>query len=89
MACRQGATPEQILRHGDWTNLGTYQRFYNRDIRDVPVGRLILQSSQCKFFIWVIFCILIFRKLDVHLEACDVTCTAVHSPVAFHKEEHC
>ena len=61
MACRQGATPEQILRHGDWTNLGTYQRFYNRDVRDVPVGRLILQSSQCKFIFWGNFCNLYFE----------------------------
>ena len=48
MATRQGAKPDQIMRHGDWSCLGTYQRFYNRDIGDVPVGRLILQSSQCK-----------------------------------------
>jgi hypothetical protein len=48
MAVRQGATPDQIMRHGDWSNLGTYQRFYGRDISDVPVGRLILQSTQCK-----------------------------------------
>ena len=49
MASRQGATPDQILRQGDWSNLGTYQRFYNRDLAEVPVGRLILQSSQCEF----------------------------------------
>ena len=47
MACRQGATPDQILRHGDWSNLGTYQGYYNREI-EVDVGRLILQSSQRK-----------------------------------------
>ena len=61
MATRQGATPDQILRHGDWSNLGMYQRFYDRDI-GVPVGRLVLQSSQCEslytmflYFLTVIF----------------------------------
>ena len=48
MARRQGATPGQIMGQGDWTNLGTYQRFYDREIHDVPVGQLILQSSTCK-----------------------------------------
>ena len=59
MAGRQGATPDQIMRHGDWSNLGTYQRFYNRELVDTPVGRMILQSSQCKCLCHVtliIFC---------------------------------
>ena len=49
MARRQGATPDQILKQGDWSNLGTYQRFYNRDLDEVPVGRLILQSANVSF----------------------------------------
>ena len=45
MAARQGATPFQIMSHGDWSNLGTYERFYRRELHDSPVGQLILQSS--------------------------------------------
>ena len=45
---RCGASPQQIVKHGDWSNLGTYQRFYNRELIDTPVGRLILSTSQCK-----------------------------------------
>ena len=48
MARSQGATPDQILKHGDWSNLGTYQKYYNRDLDEVPVGKLILRSSQCE-----------------------------------------
>ena len=47
-AARCGASPEQIMRHGDWSNLGTYDRFYNKDLADTPVGRLILSSSHCE-----------------------------------------
>ena len=48
-ATRRGASPQQILSQGNWTNLGTYQRFYNREVHDTPIGRLILQASLCKF----------------------------------------
>ena len=47
-ATRRGATPSQILSQGNWSNLGTYQRFYNREIHDTPIGQLILQASLCK-----------------------------------------
>ena len=47
-ATRRGATPSQILSQGNWSNLGTYQRFYNREIHDTPIGQLILQASTCK-----------------------------------------
>ena len=47
-ATRRGATPSQILSQGNWSNLGTYQRFYNREIHDTPIGQLILQASVCK-----------------------------------------
>ena len=50
-AARCGASPQQIVSHGDWSNLGTYQRFYNRELSDTPVGRLILSSSQCEFIL--------------------------------------
>ena len=53
MASRQGATPIQIMRQGDWTNLGTYQRFYNREVHDTPVGQMILQSSICKLYFYI------------------------------------
>ena len=48
-ATRRGATATKILAQGNWTNLGTYERFYNREIHDTPVGRLILQASLCKY----------------------------------------
>ena len=44
-AARRGASVKQILNAGDWTNLGTYQRFYNRTVDDTPVGRLILEEA--------------------------------------------
>ena len=50
-AARFGASPEQIVRQGDWSNLGTYHRFYNRDLADSPVGRIILSASQCKLIL--------------------------------------
>ena len=43
MATRQGAKPDQIMRNGDWSCLGMYQMFYNRDIGDESVGRLIIK----------------------------------------------
>ena len=47
-ATRRGASPAQIVAHGNWSSLGTYQRFYNREVHDTPVGRLVLQASLCK-----------------------------------------
>ena len=44
-ARRRGASVEQILGAGDWTNLGTFQRFYDRVVADTPVGRLILEEA--------------------------------------------
>ena len=44
-AARRGASLEQILNAGDWTQLGTYQRFYHRQVHDTPVGRLILEEA--------------------------------------------
>ena len=44
-ALRQGANPTQIMAAGSWSNLGTFRRFYNRQINDTPVGRLILQEA--------------------------------------------
>ena len=48
-ATRRGATSAQILTQGNWTNLGTYERFYIREAHDTPVGQLILQASLCKY----------------------------------------
>ena len=48
-ATRRGASASQILSQGNWTNLGTYERFYNREVHDTPVGRMILQASLCKY----------------------------------------
>ena len=44
-ATRRGASPAKIMAQGNWTNLGTYQRFYNRERDDTPIGQLILQAS--------------------------------------------
>ena len=44
-AARRGASIAQILGAGDWSNLGTYQHYYNRTVHDTPVGRLILQAA--------------------------------------------
>ena len=44
-----GASLTQILLNGDWTNLGTFQRFYNRTVDDTPVGRLILEEANVSF----------------------------------------
>ena len=44
-AARFGASAEQILNQGDWSNLGTYKRFYNKPLNDSSVGQLILSSS--------------------------------------------
>ena len=53
-ATRRGATPSQILAHGNWSNLGCYQRFYNRDVMkrlsfyfDFRFSKPILLSSFC------------------------------------------
>ena len=48
-ATKRGATASQILAQGNWKCLGTYQRFYNREVSDTPVGRLILQASLCEY----------------------------------------
>lgn len=42
---RRGASIGQLLSAGSWTNLGTYQRFYQRRVADTPVGRLILEEA--------------------------------------------
>ena len=67
MARRQGATPDQILKHGDWSNLGTYQKYYNRDLEQVPVGKLILRSSQCEFTFFLIVLVFFILKIGCTL----------------------
>ena len=47
-ATRRGASVDNLMKHGHWKNLGTYSRFYNRELCETPVGRLILQASRCK-----------------------------------------
>ena len=44
-AARQGASAAQILKQGNWSNLGTFDRFYDRQVDDTPVGRLILAGA--------------------------------------------
>ena len=44
-ASRRGASASQLMKAGNWTNLGTFQRFYNRTVDDTTVGRLILAEA--------------------------------------------
>ena len=44
-ARKKGASIPQILKTGDWSNLGTYQRFYERPCEDTPVGQIILEGA--------------------------------------------
>ena len=44
-AARKGASIDQILGAGDWTNTGTFERYYRRHVNDTPVGRLILDEA--------------------------------------------
>ena len=44
-AARQGASAQQIMAAGSWSNLGTFSKFYNRSVDDTPVGHLILQEA--------------------------------------------
>ena len=44
-ASRRGASASQIMAAGNWTNLGTFQRFYKRTVDTTPVGRLILAEA--------------------------------------------
>ena len=43
-ARRKGASIPQILQTGDWSNLGTYQRFYEKPLDSTPVGQIILEG---------------------------------------------
>ena len=55
-AARFGASAEQILKQGDWSNLGTFNKFYHKSLNDSPVGQLILSSSKSE---------LVLNALDV------------------------
>ena len=48
-AARQGASAQQIMAAGSWSNMTTFNKFYNRIVDDTPVGRLILkEAKKCK-----------------------------------------
>lgn len=40
---RRGSSPAQILRQGNWSNLGVFQKYYNRYSEDSIEGKLIQQ----------------------------------------------
>ena len=42
----RGASPQVILNHGDWRNLGTFKRFYDRHTDTSIEGRLIWQVNR-------------------------------------------
>ena len=44
-AARRGASIEQLLGAGDWTNTGTFSKHYHRHVDTTPVGRLILDEA--------------------------------------------
>ena len=79
-AARCGASPAQIMKQGDWTNLGTYQRFYNKVLADTPVGRLILSGSQCKFyfyflsFVTSLLCLVYLTNFQFNLVSFNIFC---------------
>ena len=58
---RRGASIAQILGAGDWSNLGTYQRFYSRTVDDTPVGRLILEAA-----VSFSYSSLLHRSIDIY-----------------------
>lgn len=43
-AFKNGASIQQIVKHGDWTNTNTFSRFYNAPERDSEVGQIILNQ---------------------------------------------
>ena len=57
-AARVGVSAAQILKQGDWSNLGTFNRFYNKPLNDTPVGQLILSSSRCEWVLQNFFIII-------------------------------
>ena len=67
-AARRGASLEQILGAGDWSRLGTYQRFYHRHVNDTPVGRLILEEANVSNqTLFLSFILEIFLQLFVYI----------------------
>ena len=44
-AARRGASIEQLLVAGDWTDTGTFGKYYHREVDSTPVGRLILEEA--------------------------------------------
>ena len=63
-AARRGASMAQILGAGDWSNLGTYQHYYDRTVDDTPVGRLILEAAVSFFVYFLCFSLWLgFSKL--------------------------
>ena len=39
---RKGASPAKIMEQGDWRNVSTFHRYYDRESEDSPAGQLIL-----------------------------------------------
>ena len=63
-AARRGASMAQILGAGDWSNLGTYQHYYDSTVDDTPVGRLILEAAVSFFVYFLCFSLWLgFSKL--------------------------
>ena len=43
---RKGSTPQKIMDQGNWKNIKTFNRFYNRESEDTPEGQLILEVTK-------------------------------------------
>ena len=42
----KGSTPQKIMEQGNWKNINTFNRFYNRESEDTPEGQLILEVTK-------------------------------------------
>ena len=48
-AAKRGASMDQIMGAGDWSNTGTFKKYYHRHVDTTPVGRLILEEATVSF----------------------------------------
>ena len=45
LLARRGASITQVLEAGDWSNVGTFQHYYDRVVDNTPSGRIILEEA--------------------------------------------
>ena len=54
LASRKGASAEQIMKAGSWTNVDTFLKHYQRRVEDTPVGHLILQDTNVSVLVAIL-----------------------------------